>query len=237
MEEDDEEKSPHWMVDILTYPFRGSGKYLLVLIVILSVGADLASAAPLLGLLASVLSGGYFCAIYFNLVESSLNGDEEAPTFPDISNLMEDIFWPLIQMLAALLVSFLPWLIFLFVVGPDPDTFASDWRFWAFVALGLVYFPMALLCTIVLGTLGALSPHIVIPAIFRAMPHYLGALVMLAGILALQVFLDSILPHTGIGPQLAGYALQTLIGAWALMTNARILGLVYHHREEQMQLV
>ncbi len=79
------------LVDILTFAWRGSGKYMLITCVVLSIAAELAGFAPLLGPVAALLLGGYFCAIYYQLIQSTATGGKEAPEFPDISNIFVTI--------------------------------------------------------------------------------------------------------------------------------------------------
>lgn len=80
----------HLLNDIFIYAWRGSGKYVLVTCVILSVISNVVTFVPMLGLVAWLLLSGYFSAIYFQLIQSSAVGGKEAPEFPDTSNLFED---------------------------------------------------------------------------------------------------------------------------------------------------
>lgn len=98
--------------DIFTYPLRGGGKWLLIIGTILGVASDIASFAPLLGIIATFLLTGYFCAIYFDIIQTSATGSDEAPHVPELSNIMEDILAPWIKTLIVGLVCFLPLILF-----------------------------------------------------------------------------------------------------------------------------
>jgi fucose permease len=84
----------NFFTDILSYPFRGAGKTILLIGALISVAADLASLAPGIGGLAALILSGYFCSMYFQIIESSAIGGLEAPEYPNLMNLMEDMVWP-----------------------------------------------------------------------------------------------------------------------------------------------
>ncbi len=213
--------------DILTFAYRGSGKYVLLTCVILSVIADLAGLAPLFGSIASLFIAGYFCAIYFQLIQSSATGGKEAPEFPDTANLFEDIFWPMLQVLVVAAVSFGPVVAYLGLV--DENQFNAPIAN-SLLGFGVVYFPMAMLAVVVLGYTGALSPHIVIPAIFR------GGWVYWIGVLLLVIlyFAGSVIEDVLAGKLILKHLIMAVVGGYTLMTNARILGVVYRERQDEL---
>lgn len=215
------------LFDIISYAFRGRGKYILFTCMVLSIIAKLAGIAPLIGPIASILLGGYFCAVYFQLIQSTATGGKEAPDFPETSNIMEDIIWPMIQIIVVALVSFGPLIAY--------SIWANDLEYnpligYGLLGWGVIYFPMAILAVVVLGYTGALSPHIVIPAIFRA-----GLLYWMGVFLLLFLYMgQSIIASMLSGHLIIGSLLMSLIGAYALMTNARILGIVYREKQEEL---
>jgi hypothetical protein len=213
--------------DVLGYAWRGSGKYVLVTCVVLSVIADLAGIAPLIGLPASVLIGGYFCAIYFQLIQSSAVGGKEAPEFPETSSILEDIVWPLVQVTIVAVVSFGPLLAY--------SIWASDNGFnplisWGLVFFGVIYFPMAMLAVVVLGYTGALSPHIVLPSIIRGGWLYWGAVLMLASLYGLSGIIDQTLEDQIV----VGHLVMAVVSTYTFMTNARLLGVIYRERQDEL---
>lgn len=213
--------------DILTYAYRGSGKYVLVVCVVLSVVAELASIAPLVGPIAALLLSAYFCAIYFQMIQSSATGGKEAPEFPDTANFFEDIIWPMLQIFVVSLVSFGPLLGYL--IWADDDRF-NPLIGYGLTGLGVIYFPMAMLAVVVLGYTGALSPHIVIPAIFRGGWLYWVGVFMLC----LLYLAGSFIEETLSGSLIIGTLVMSFVGSYTLMTNARILGVVYRERQEEL---
>jgi hypothetical protein len=213
--------------DILTYAYRGSGKYVLGVCVVLSVVAKLAGFAPLLGAIAGFLLAAYFCAIYFQMIQSSATGGKEAPEFPDTANLFEDIIWPMLQISVVALVSFAPLLGYSIWAGEAG--FSALIGFGLF-GLGVVYFPMAMLAVVVLGYTGALSPHIVVPAIFRGGWLYWSGVLMLC----LLYVAGAVLGQFFSGSFIVGPLVMSLVSSYTLMTNARILGVVYRERQEEL---
>jgi len=211
--------------DVLSYPVRKSGKYILVMGTIISLLADLASIAPLIGGIASWLFFGYFCAIYFQIIQSSAIGGEEAPEFPESTDFMDDLIWPILQTLFVLLVSFGP-LIGYAVYAPENP---NGWIVLGLLTFGAFYAPMAIMAIAVLGYVGAISPHIVFPAIFRAgwlYPAAVGLIVLLYGLVQTgQRFVGH-----GI---LAGLLLE-VAAMYCLMANGRALGLIYRKREKEL---
>ncbi len=213
--------------DILTYAYRGSGKYVLILCVVLSLITKLVGVVPLLGPIAGLLLSGYFCAIYFQMIQSSATGGKEAPEFPDTANFFEDIIWPMLQIIVVGLVSFGPLLGYLFWVGGEHMKPFIGYGLFGF---GIVYFPMAMLAVVVLGYMGALSPHIVIPGILRAGWLYGFAVLMLC----MLYFAESVIECVLSGLCIIKYIILAFFGVYTLMTNARILGIVYRERQEEL---
>lgn len=210
--------------DVFTYAWRGSGKYVMLSCVVLSVISDLASFAPIFGLIATILIAGYFCAVYFLLIQSTATGGQEAPEFPDVSNVWEDMILPMVQVLLVGAVSFGPQIAYSIFV--DDNDFSS----YCLLGLGIVYFPMAMLAVAVLGYSGAVSPHVVVPAIVRG-----GGIYWLGVALLLLVYIVGTIIEELFGGQLIiGTAILAIVGSYSLMTNARILGVIYRERQEEL---
>lgn len=70
----------------------------------------------------------------------------------------------MLQIFVVATVSFGPFVGYVIRAG---DEAANPMIAYALLGLGVVYFPMAILAVVILGYTGALSPHIVLPAIFR----------------------------------------------------------------------
>jgi hypothetical protein len=217
----------HLLKDILTYAYRGSGKYVLAVCIGLSVIASLAQLAPFLGGIASLRIGAYFCAIFFQLIRSTAIGGKEAPEFPETSNLLDDIILPMLQVLAVSAVSFGPALLYVMLAPVSPY---KETIFLGLAGTGVIYFPMAMLSVVVLGYIGALSPHIVLPAILRAGWLYWIAVILLAAVYTAEVILGNLLK----GQIILGPLVMAVVTSYTLMTNARTLGVIYREKQEEL---
>jgi hypothetical protein len=217
----------NFLNDIFSYAWRGGGKYVWITCVVLSVISNGVSFVPMIGVIAWLLLSGYFSAIYFQLIQSSAVGGKEAPEFPDTSNLFEDLIWPMVQIFVVAMVSFIP---FFGYMGWAGEEYGNVGVGYGLLAFGILYFPMAMLAVVVLGRTGALSPHIVLPAIFRAgWLYWLGVL-----LLALLYLAGSLIEDILAGQRIVGSLVMSAVGAYTLMTNARILGVVYRERQEEL---
>jgi hypothetical protein len=211
--------------DVFTYAFRGSGKYILVIGSIIKVLAIVMSFAPLIGLLANWILFAYFCALYFQIIETTATGSAEVPEFPEISHPIDDLLLPMLKVIGVVLAVFSPVVIYLFA-AEEP---AAGIVF-SLVAAGAIYFPMAMMGVAVLGYLGAMGPQIVLPAIMRAGGLYWLAVFLLVMLYMGQTYLEdylSAIPYLGA-------VLSALISMYLLMTNGRMLGIIYRERREQM---
>ncbi|MEP4079634.1 hypothetical protein [Haloferula sp.] len=215
--------------DIMGYAVRGGGKYILLICTVLSGISAIAGFAPGFGWVAQWLLFGYFCALYFKVIETSATGSDEAPEFPEISSLFEDVVQPAFKVIAISAVCFGPAYVYEMVSGNGEVAMITM----GLKAFGYTYFPMAMMAVVCLGYLGAMSPHIVVPSILRAGGLYWLA-VFLLGMLGLAE--DFIAAQLSEMPLLF-FVVMTLVGAYLLLTNGRILGIIYRERREEMNWV
>jgi len=89
---------------------------------------------------------------------------------------------------------------------------------------------MAMLAVVVLGYTGALSPHIVFPAIFNGGRIYWIGVVLLVLLYAFILGVEWLFS----GYLIIGHLLLAVVGSYSLMTNARILGVVYRERQDEL---
>lgn len=212
--------------DAMTYAFRGSGKYMLVLVAVISIVADLASLAPAIGGIAKLILIAYICSLYFEVIQTTATGGYEVPEFPEISNLFEDLISPMLQTIMVIVFSFSPLLAYAWLGPPE----SSDTIPLLLMGIGAIYLPMAMLAVVVLGRLSALSPHIVLPAIVRAGWLYWASAFMILFLIMTEAYVNTALGSISF----LTYPLTALIGTYALLTNGRLLGIIYREREEKL---
>ena len=201
---------------------------MLVVGTILFVISSLVSYSPFLGGTAALFVFAYLCGLYFELVELSSDEDNELFTFPDISDPIEDIVLPTVKVIGVIIISFLP-LIAWIIWGDDSLPLYNE-TIYALVALGIFYIPMAMLATITLGSLRGAMIHIVLPSIFKAGPLYLLVAFMLGAIYTAEAFAFGYLDQWPF----VTIPVAAFIAMYALMTNARTLGLLLQRREEEL---
>ncbi len=207
------------------YPFRGNGISMLITGAVLIVISMVAGLGGIFGSLASLFLAGYFCATYFSIVESTAVGRQEAPMFPDVSNVMEDLIGPFLKILGVMLISFMPAIVYGFTTGK------MDVIYEILLLVGIIYLPMAILAMIVLGNMSVASPFTVIPSIIRAGGSYWLVVVLLVVVYGLERFLENMLSgYFIVGPLIMG-----LIGMYVLMVSARALGVLYRKKADKLE--
>ncbi len=210
--------------DVFGYALRPSGRYLFVIGAGLFLMMDLAVLAPLFGAIAIFLLACYLAATYVELIQRSATRDLDAPAFADISNLMSDVISPAFQLALVYLLSFGAYFWALYTESlPSIGVYAL-------YVVGAFYFPMAMLAVVILGQLSAASPHIVLPSLWRGGKVYLCCVGMLVGLKLIEIQLSAVLD----GIFILGSVISSFVAMYALMTSARLLGVIYRERSEEL---
>jgi len=155
---------------IFSYPFKGHGIYLL------AVGAVffwILGFIPLMG----IIVGGYLSAYMMKIIRSSADGEDEVPDWPDFSDFWSDILDPAIKVSGTTIVSFTPFLLYLFFSYPVYEWFITfqwvkDPIIWLLLLLGSLYYPMGLLAVAQADSLLALNPGFIIRSIITVAGDY-----------------------------------------------------------------
>jgi len=214
--------------DISTYAFRGGGKYVLIVGVALGFIADVAKLGSIeVAAVLAVFLLGYMSSVYFRVIHLSASGHYEAPEFPEFTNLLRDVIQPLWKVVIVMLISFSPVIFYELVVDGDRGVSSAGKIMGVF---GLVYFPMAMLAVVVMGYLGAMNPLIVLPAIMKSGWLYWLALALLLSVAVLVVVILNATQEVLV----VGTILTALLIMFTLMTNGRILGILYRERKVEL---
>ena len=214
-------------LDALSYPIRKSGWIMILVGAIFSVILDLLQFAPVIGIAVAIFSAGYFGAFYLDIISTTMTDRDEVPDWPSFSSFIDDIISPFIRLVGLVLISFLPALALAFADQKAP------WFIPAIVGAvvyGCFYFPMAILASQAFGSLGAALPHVVFPAVFRALPGYLLAVVALVvGFVVCgvaQAFTADV-PYVG-------WFLTAAVALYSLMFQGRLIGLIYRTKSDKL---
>lgn len=221
--------------DILGYCFRGGGKHFAIWVAIMLIPVKFALFVPF-GFIVYFLVHGYLAAVWFQLIRSSATGAEEAPMFPESTDIFADLLWPLIQLLFATLICFLPAILYSALASDGPDSTIEA----LLIMGGLIYFPMAVLAMVVLGRVSAIGPHIVVPAILRTGGLYVLTLLLLGLLVVVKLFAEGWLLVLAVetsglrGALLAWIFIEPILFVYLYMASARALGVLYREREEEL---
>lgn len=218
--------------DSLTYPFRGNGKYLLIIGAVLSILSDLASFAPLglIRIIAVLILFGYFCAIYFEIIQTTSTGSDEAPEFPGVSDPLEDLVKPALWVIAVTLFAAAPTFAYFIFTDATLEEPGSPLIHYSLMFYFAFYFPITMLAVVNCGTLAAALPHVVVISIFRAGPIYLTAVALLVAVYIVCDMLTEQIASMSI----LVWPLISVVSMYAMMVNGRTLGLLYREREEEL---
>ena len=218
------------------YPFRGSGGGMLLVGAVLIFGIAIVASmfrggvrGSLFQVILMTTCSGYLVAHMMGVITSTAEGDDETPHWPDVTDFVEDVLTPLAHGGAVLIVSSLPAIVY--ALAAEPPDVLVDAVFWALAGVGGFYAPMAFLGVASFGRLAALSPHIIVPAIFRVFGQYLTALVVLAALVAGVTTLGVLM--AGAYPVLGMLAVAALT-LYTCVVVARILGLLLRTNADRL---
>jgi len=223
--EDDADTRPflHRLPDAFAYPISGSGFVLILVGTVCFAFLDFFASLSVFGIIATAFVACYLCAFMMKIVNSSADGKKEIPDWPDASDFWDDIIIPLFQVIWTGIFCFAPAIIYLIFVH-------FDIFFWLLIALGILYFPMALIAVALTNSVLSINPVLVVPSIIKVPVDYLAACAILALIALLAHFsqlLVTVIP-------LAGFVLKNMIGLYLLAVEAHVLGLIYHANQEKL---
>lgn len=210
------------------YPFRGQdwavvGGSALLFFLVIVIGL-----IPLVAVL-TLIGAFYLAAYYLDIVQHTLNGGNELPSWPELSNIWDDLVIPGVQMFVITFLSSLPQL----AVGwyyPEDESSTQALLYWLCAMLKWLYFPMAVLAVICHGSLWAALPHRVLPAVVRCLPGYL----LCAAGFGLAELLEGGL-SAGLSEVPAfGWLLPLVTFLYFMFVQARLTGLIYLRYQERI---
>ncbi len=227
------------------YPFKKSGMILLVTGSIIFVVLDFLSSisSPSINgrirvtrfsMLISVISIGYLYAFMQKVIVHSAQGDDAMPDFPDLTEWWSDILQPFLFLISVFLVSFGPGFALLIFSG---DHVVLKFIGIAMLIFGAAYFPMALLAVAVSDNFVALSPHIVVPSMFRVFLPYAVTCAMLAILFTLRVtggWAAKQIPFELLALKLLATLVMGFVSLYLLTVNMRVLGLLFRGYRDRL---
>lgn len=186
---------------------------------------------------------GYMFAYMQNVIQVTARGDESEASLPDISNFVEDILVPCLQLLGTVLFCFAPVfgvLVWTFNGGGE----VAGTAMLPAIILGILYFPMGFLAVAMFDTVTALNPMLVVPSITKVWLQYLIACALLGSVFLVRWLGATVLNVTF--DLMAGDAafaslirvipsmISSFIGLYFLTVQCRILGLLYYTNKPKL---
>lgn len=205
------------------YPFRGSG-WIKMLIATIAFGV--LDFAGRFSFYVWIIGTGYLFAFIQANITHSAEGERELADWPDVSSWWDDIIKPCLLYTLVSLCAFAPLLAYM-LSGLEPNPLII----FGLGALGLAYYPMAILATAMSDSFTGLNPLAVLPPIARMPLQYgaaFGFFMVIAGVgIALQ-FLMGLIPIPFVGALPAGF-----VTLYMVTVGARILGVLYGTQKEK----
>jgi len=231
--------------DAFVYPFRGNGFLLLVagsfLYFLLQAGQIILLSGGLrsfvIGTIIQIFVGGYLFAYAQSIVQTTAVEDRELPQLTGVSSFWEDVLLPFLQMLGLVLACFSPALLLQNVARSSGMPILAIATLPLYI-LGFIYLPMGFLAVVILDTLKALNPLVIVPSILRVPVAYLVTLFLLAGVQGIRFGGDLVIEmvfEEGFSTKSMAMLFLMLIvkalwcfgGFYLLVVTLRILGLLY----------
>lgn len=212
--------------DALTYAGRRDG------LVILGA-ASLLCAIPFLGAAMAFAVLGYGLPYYLRIIEETINGRDDPPNWPAISNFRDSVLEPVVALGAIGLFGSLPLLVFLYAQGLPLDDSLFDTSSVTVVILHLyrvLYIPMATLRYAVFDNLGSAMPWGVFPSVFRMWWSYL-LVVVIAFLIDVMAALAQ---STAALVPVVGWFIGSFVGMYLMLCHGRLLGLFYRQYQSRL---
>jgi hypothetical protein len=238
--------------DAFAYPFRGNGFMLLIagafLYFLLQVGQIMMTGPTywmkVAGVIVQIFLGGYLFAYAQTIIQTTAVQDQELPQLTGVSSFWEDVLLPFLQMLGLMVACFSPALVALVATAASGQPALAVAAIPLFV-LGFIYLPMGFLAVVILDTLKALNPLVIVPSILRVPLAYVVTLVLLAGVYGIRFGGDLVIAwafQEGFSTKsmatlflmLMVKAFWCVAGFYLLVVTLRILGLLYVTKKDRL---
>lgn len=161
------------------------------------------------------------------IVNHTADGEIDVPDWPDFTDWWDDIISPMFRMVAVVLVSYLPLVIYIIPAAFQGNI--SKTVIILLLLLGTLYQPMAIISMSLLSSVGALSPMIVLPAIAKVLSDYIIAWGVMLFLLLMKVAFTYFIKI----PILSAF-LDSFITLYLLIVEMRILGLIYYTKKDKL---
>ncbi len=211
------------------YPFKRGGAFILICATVFFV---IVSFLKSYSWYLQIVFMGYLFAYMQNVIHTTAGGDESEASLPDITNFVSDILVPCLQLIATVVLCFLPAVaLSLWRIFGDADIPA--WALIAGIVFGCFYYPMAFLGVAMFDSVGGVNPVLVIPSICKVPLQYLITCVCLGVVITVYWVGAALLPAL-IPIIIVPTLISSFIWLYFLTVQCRILGLLYLSNKEEL---
>jgi len=217
-----------------SYPFKKDGVILLVcgtfLFSFLEGGRWVLSYVKFAGImgmaywLCLVMSVGYLFAFMQNIIQSSAQGEEKMPDWPEISAFWDDVAIPFFRFVFIWCLCLGPGIATMLLVSPIAGV--------PLLLLGLFCLPMAILTVCLADGIAGLNPIIIFSGLGKVPLPYLTVCGIFLVIIAVVNCIQWLLAWTGI--PILPTVVTTFISLYGIAVEMRLLGLLYHTNKARL---
>ena len=188
--------------------------------------------ATLFVLIFVVVTGyGYLFAYMQRIIVASAQDDDRLPDWPEFSEWGSDIVRPFFMLAFTFAACFGPAFGYL-VSASGSETDLNQLILFPLIALGFLYFPMALLAVAMADSVAAVNPLVVVPAIMKVPRAYLIACVVFFMVVLVRYLSVTVLARITPAPMLSAIP-AGFLALYFLIVEMRLLGLVYYKNRER----
>ncbi len=217
------------------YPFKGNGVFMMAVGSLLFVLVNFISLFSIIFWVSILIWGltvGYAVLYSQGIIQASAQGDGRGPEWPDTGGDMRSaLLGACFQYIATSVFCFFP--LILLLIFADRQQPWVYWCTWSTTVLGYLYLPMALLAVGIFDSIGAVSPTVIVPAIFRTPVAYLTTLALQALLVGLATGLEMLISMMLPFPFLPGLV-SSAFSLYFLTVSVRLLGVFYHSNRYQI---
>jgi len=241
--EPDKPQRGFWEDAMLSFavPFRGSGPFVLLILVALNAVHAFLSLAGFIGYAGRLIITGWLFSFYFSIILNTAGGEDDLPRFDMTGGPWESIIRPMLLYFGALVWVMLPlilWSAAIWFGGTIISRRADVVVVLVLALIGLFLWPMTVLTVAIRGfSLEALRYDKQLLAIVRAFPQYMAVwlflLVSVGGAIATMFATSFIAAPSGEEGFFLGTAViviaTAVISAYFIIVAMRTIGLFYRH--------
>jgi hypothetical protein len=213
------------VLNAFLYPLTKEG---LVIIVVGAITYSIViplSSIPFIGWGISFVATAYLTATMMNVLDSSADGHQELPDYPDLTSVYEDVFLPWFRWSFTFIFCMLPAIVGMIWASFEVAVAAA--------LLGLVYLPMGLISVSLHRSIVGLHPLLVFPAIVKAPLQYAVAVFLVMVAAGLGAAVQAGIGMAG-GASILMWPLVLAVMLYTIFVQARVLGLLYYFNREDI---